>query len=193
MTFKMTGECRTVTVYNLRADTNEFIGQGDAFIPAFTGLPAHCTTVKPPESKDGFIFIFDTKNGKWEEVEDHRGEIVFDTETGSQIEITEPGGYPVRTTTIAPENAWQKWDGISWVDDTDAERNAFIEEAQNKKIAQLKLANEAIETLQDAVDFDMATDDENESLVAWKKYRVLLSRVKPTDVPDIEWPESPTI
>lgn len=28
MTFEMTGENRTITVYNLRADTHEFIGKG---------------------------------------------------------------------------------------------------------------------------------------------------------------------
>ncbi len=58
MTFKMTGESRTITVYNFRADTCEFIGKGDALIPAFTGLPACCTSEKPrkPET-DLFRFM----------------------------------------------------------------------------------------------------------------------------------------
>ncbi|WP_148097668.1 tail fiber assembly protein, partial [Trabulsiella odontotermitis] len=46
--------------------------------------------------------------------------------------------------------------------------------------------------LQDAVDLDMATDDDVQSLTTWKKYRVLLSRVNPDDAPDIEWPEKPS-
>ncbi|MBL7457208.1 tail fiber assembly protein, partial [Escherichia coli] len=28
-------------------------------------------------------------------------------------------------------------------------------------------------------------------LSAWKKYRVLLSRIQPEDAPDIEWPPLP--
>lgn len=52
-------------------------------------------------------------------------------------------------------------------------------------------AGEIIATLQDAVDFDMATEEEKLSLTHWKKYRVLLNRVQPEDAPDIEWPEMP--
>ncbi|WP_206400429.1 tail fiber assembly protein, partial [Escherichia coli] len=48
---------------------------------------------------------------------------------------------------------------------------------------------EIIATLQDAVDLDMATEEEKLSLTHWKKYRVLLNRVQPENAPDIEWPE----
>ena len=37
----------------------------------------------------------------------------------------------------------------------------------------------------------MATDKEQTLLVAWKKYRVLLSRVNPDDAGNIIWPEVP--
>ncbi|MDJ3698387.1 phage tail protein, partial [Salmonella enterica] len=36
MTFKMSSKARTITIYNLRSDTNEFIGAGDAYIPPHT-------------------------------------------------------------------------------------------------------------------------------------------------------------
>ncbi|HAY2484332.1 TPA: tail fiber assembly protein, partial [Escherichia coli] len=52
-------------------------------------------------------------------------------------------------------------------------------------------AGEIIATLQDAVDLDMATEEEKLSLTHWKKYRVLLNRVQPENAPDIEWPELP--
>ncbi|HBA2906801.1 TPA: tail fiber assembly protein [Escherichia coli] len=191
MTFKMTGESRTITVYNFRADTCEFIGKGDALIPAFTGLPACCTSEKPPETRDGFIPVYDTENGCWAITEDHRGEVVYDTETGHEREITEPGQYPAGTTPVVPENPWQKWDGKTWVDDADAARNALTEAAKNNKNRLLKQANTAVATLQDYVDLEMATDDEKTHLIAWKKYRVLLSRIQPEDAPDIEWPPLP--
>ncbi|EEW8735254.1 tail fiber assembly protein [Escherichia coli] len=191
MTFKMTGKSRTITVYNYRADTCEFIGKGDALIPPFTGLPACCTSEKPPETSAGCIPVYDTESGRWNITEDHRGEVVYDTETGHQMEITEPGKYPTGTTTAAPENPWQKWNGKAWIDDADAERNALTESAKNNKSMLLKQANTAVATLQDAVDLEMATEDEKAQLAAWRKYRVLLSRIQPENAPDIEWPPLP--
>ncbi len=40
MTFKMSDTPQTIKIFNLRSDTNEFIGAGDAYIPPHTGLPA---------------------------------------------------------------------------------------------------------------------------------------------------------
>ncbi|MDT4620715.1 tail fiber assembly protein, partial [Escherichia coli] len=45
--------------------------------------------------------------------------------------------------------------------------------------------------LQDAVDLEIATEEETLLLEAWKKYRVLLNRVDTSTAPDIEWPEEP--
>ena len=45
-----------------------------------------------------------------------------------------------------------------------------------------------ISILQDAVDLDMATDEERTQLTTQKKYRVLLSRVDTSKAPDIDWP-----
>lgn len=58
--------------------------------------------------------------------------------------------------------------------------------------AQLMLtANQKITPLQDALDLDMATDEELAQLNAWKTYRVLLSRVVTSTAPDIDWPPLP--
>ena len=53
--------------------------------------------------------------------------------------------------------------------------------------------SEYIAPLQDAVDLEIATEEENSLLEAWKKYRVLLNRVNTTTAPDIEWPTGPII
>lgn len=47
--------------------------------------------------------------------------------------------------------------------------------------------SEHIVPLQDAVDLEIATEEENSLLEAWKKYRVLLNRVDTSVAPDIEW------
>ncbi len=51
------------------------------------------------------------------------------------------------------------------------------------------MASEKIVPLQDAVDLDIATDDEKAQLDEWKKYRVLVNRV---DTSNPDWPEQPT-
>jgi len=70
-----------------------------------------------------------------------------------------------------------------------------MEEQQHKIEAQkqylIRIANEHIAYLQDAVDLDMATDNEVTSLKEWKKYRVLLNRLDVSDV-DVVFPEQPS-
>lgn len=78
MTFKMTDSNRVITIYNLSSSTNEFIGQGDGFIPANTGLPAYSTDIAPPSAKAGFVAVFNFESEKWSLVEDHRGTTVYD-------------------------------------------------------------------------------------------------------------------
>ncbi|ELM1462756.1 tail fiber assembly protein [Salmonella enterica] len=191
MYFKMSETNQTVTIYNLRSDTNELIGSGDAFIPAHTGLPANSTTIKPPIIKAGFVAIFDEEKQIWVSREDHRGEVVFDTENGNELVITELGAYPEGTTTLAPANTWQKWNGKAWVNDAKAIQIALVSDADAEKKKLLAQANNSIATLQDAVDFDMATAEEKTLLIAFKKYRVLLNRIDVRRAPDIEWPEVP--
>ncbi|ECA4282321.1 tail fiber assembly protein, partial [Salmonella enterica subsp. enterica serovar Stanley] len=48
--------------------------------------------------------------------------------------------------------------------------------------------SEKIAPLQDAVDLDIATDDEKAQLDEWKKYRILVNRV---DTSNPDWPEKP--
>lgn len=64
-----------------------------------------------------------------------------------------------------------------------------ISAANAKKLQSLrKVADSEISWRQDAVDAEIATDDEVTELAAWKKYRVLLMRV---DTSNPEWPEMP--
>ncbi|CDG96644.1 hypothetical protein XBP1_2170109 [Xenorhabdus bovienii str. puntauvense] len=66
---------------------------------------------------------------------------------------------------------------------------AMRAEWEKRKI--LKAATEKIDICQDAVDLGIATDAEKSALAAWRKYRVLLSRVDCTTAPDVKWPEQP--
>lgn len=188
MAFKMTDSNRVITLYNLSSSTNEFIGQGDGFIPANTGLPAYSTDIEPPLAKDGFVAVFDFESEKWSLVEDHRGKTVYDIHTGEAITINQLGKLPDDVVSVAPEGHFVKWDGKKWVHDTEAEKMAQITQATQQKESLIALAASKIAPLQDAVDLDIATEAEAALLLAWKKCRVLLNRV---DTSKPEWPPLP--
>ncbi|EAZ3492000.1 tail fiber assembly protein [Salmonella enterica subsp. enterica serovar Newport] len=188
MTFKMSEQAQTITIYNLRSDTNEFIGTGDAYIPPHTGLPANCTDIVPPEIPASHIAVFDAETQTWSLKEDHRGETVYDTTTGNPVYISEPGPLPENITSVSPDGEYQKWDGKAWVKDAAAEIAAQLRQAEETKKRLLQMASEKIAPLQDAVDLGIATDDEKAQLDEWKKYRVLVNRVYTTN-PD--WPDVP--
>ncbi len=190
MTFKMSSKAQTIKIFNLRSDTNEFIGAGDAYIPPHTGLPANCTDVAPPEIPTSHIAIFDAETQTWTLHEDHRGETVYDTTTGNQVYISEPGPLPENVTSVSPESQYQKWDGKAkvWVKDEAAEKAAQLRQAEETKSRLLQMASEKIAPLQDAVELDIATSEERAQLNEWKKYRVLVNRMD-TAAPD--WPERP--
>ncbi|EAP8898110.1 tail fiber assembly protein [Salmonella enterica subsp. enterica serovar Javiana] len=188
MTFKMSEQAQTIKIFNLRSDTNEFIGAGDAYIPPHTGLPANCTDIAPPDIPASHIAVFDAGTQTWSLREDHRSETVYDTTTGNQIYISAPGPLPENVTSVSPDGEYQKWDGKAWVKDEAAETAARLREAEGTKRRLLQMASEKIAPLQDAVDLGIATDDEKAQLDEWKKYRVLVNRVDTTN-PD--WPDVP--
>ncbi|MCH4655008.1 tail fiber assembly protein [Escherichia coli] len=190
MTFKMADIDRIITIYNLSSATNEFIGKGDGFIPANTGLPAYSTNIAPPSAKAGFVAVFNFESEKWSLVEDHRGKIVYDIQTGKATTIDQLGKLPDDVVSVSPEGHFVKWDGAKWVHDTDAENEHLLMLAEQEKINLLAVATSAIAPLQDAVDLDMATEVETALLLEWKKYRVLLNRV---DTSKPEWPTPPNI
>ncbi|EMW0057111.1 tail fiber assembly protein [Salmonella enterica] len=188
MTFKMSEQAQTIKIFNLRSDTNEFIGAGDAYIPPHTGLPANCTDVSPPEIPASHIAVFDAEAETWSLKEDHRGETVYDIATGNQVYISDPGPLPENVTSVSPDGKYQKWDGKAWVKDEAAEAAARLREAEGTKSRLLLMASGKVAPLQDAVDLDEATDKEKASLLAWRKYRVLVNRLDTTN-PD--WPYVP--
>ncbi|MDL9674215.1 tail fiber assembly protein, partial [Escherichia coli] len=149
------------------------------------------TTLTRLISDAGYAAVFNADEMKWELMEDHRGKTVYETKTGAAIYISELGALPPDVTAISPEGDYQKWNGNAWVNDENAERDALVRAAESQKKEQIAYAGEIIAMLQDAVDLDMATEEEKLSLTHWKKYRVLLNRVQPENAPDIEWPEMP--
>lgn len=67
----------------------------------------------------------------------------------------------------------------------------YIAQSIAEKARLRVIADAEIVWRQDAVDAEIATNDETASLAEWKKYRVLLMRIDTSKAPNIEWPRPP--
>lgn len=67
----------------------------------------------------------------------------------------------------------------------------YVGEAATRKKQLMSDASQNISVIQDALDLEMATAEEKDRLLEWKKYRVLLNRVDTSKSPGIEWPTPP--
>lgn len=194
MKFKMKEEAQIIKIYNLRADTKEFIGAGDAYIPPHTGLPANCTTIAPPETKAGFVAIFDEETQQWDVVEDHRDEAVYDTTTRQQLYITEPGALPAGVTPVAPESDFDVWDGQQWVKDEVAERKAALEATAIQKESLINSAMASISVIQLKLSAGRKlTPEETEKLNAVLDYIDAVTATDISSAPDVVFPDKPAM
>lgn len=64
--------------------------------------------------------------------------------------------------------------------------NELIEEEENTKIELMQNAAAIIAPLQDAIDLNIAADEEYKKLMEWKIYHVLLSHIDISIAPNIE-------
>lgn len=173
---------------------NYYFDNTNALKPFTHQLEANDDTLPPdnalriaPEFKEGFHPC--ELSGGWALVEDHRGKTVYNTETKELVKIDYLGEIKAGFTLLEPFQ-FSKWNGTKWVLDED-EQNAFkIKQNKVLKTSLLNEANENISILQDAIDFDMAEDGDEDKLKAWKKYRVLLNRIDASDI-NVIFPEKP--
>nr|WP_156115432.1 MULTISPECIES: tail fiber assembly protein [Xenorhabdus] len=127
----------------------------------------------------------------WEYISDYRGKTAYHIQTRQHIEITEMGDIPTELTLLKPKTPFDEWNGTHWVTDIEAHSQYEVQQAESQKQQFLIDLFHRIAPLQDAVDLDIATDEEKTALVEWRKYRVLLNRVDCSTAPDIVWPEQP--
>ena len=195
MTIKFDGNGHAVSegiarIYHFDSLTGEYLGVSDENIPEGVSIPGSTTLLAPSKVKKGRVSIYDGKS--WASQEDHRGQTYYSTKDQHTIMITEIGPPPSDYVALAPTSPFDVWNGSTWVIDKDAEQQAAVESVNSEKAQRLQQATDTINPLQDAVDLEMATDEEKAQLTAWRKYRVLLTRVETSTAPDIDWPQAPT-
>ena len=173
---------------------NYYFDNTNALKPYTHQLDANDDTLAPdnalrvkPEFKEGFHPC--EKNGEWIQIEDHRDKTVYDIETKESAKVDYLGPIKTGFTFLKPFQ-FSKWDEEKWVLDEN-EQNAFkIKQNKSQKNSLLNEANENISILQDAIDFDMSENGDEEKLKLWKKYRILLNRIDASDI-NVIFPEKP--
>ncbi len=82
--------------------------------------------------------------------------------------------------------------GPCWINIPPPTKQESVNSAKLKQDNLLQQVKNKITPLQDAVDLNIATDDEKKQLTVWKTYRVLLSRIDINTAPEIDWPQVPS-
>lgn len=180
-----------ITVYNYDGETREYLASSVEFLTVGVGIPANACIDAPVDAKDGYAVCRTASFDGWDYVIDHRGETVYDTETGQPAEITKLGDYPDNVTTIEPLTPYDRWNGSEWVTDDDAQKNAQVLEAEQQKSSLLAEAQSTISLWQTELQLGIISDDDKASLIAWMKYIQALNAVDTSTAPDIEWPVKP--
>lgn len=181
-----------IAVYSASPDSREYTGVSNEYLPIGVSLPASGYPDSPTlPARDDKAVRRNATGTAWEIVDDLRGKVAYSTETGQPEEVTTIGELPASLTLLAPLTVYDQWNGTKWVTDKAAQQTAAVQIAEETKAQLLSYATVKIAPLQDAVDTNMAKDDEKSLLTAWKTYRVLLSRIDTAKAPDIEWPVSP--
>lgn len=176
----------TITIYNYAAESGEYINESKEYLLRGVGLPANATDIAPPAVQKHSVAVF--REGEWFIIADHRGEIVYAIEDGSEMEITETGDYPAGFTVLKPLTQFDYWDGEKWVQDNNKLHASQIESAEREKASLLKEAKEKISIWQTQLYLGIIQDEERASLLNWLNYIELLQKIDTNTAPDIEWP-----
>lgn len=181
-------ETHTVTVSGFDSVTGEFMNTYDVRIFAGTGIPGFSTLELAPAANAGHAVCWD--GNAWKQVIDLRGSTAYETKTSAAVVVKTLGPLADDLTIQAPTTPYDSWDGTKWVTDAAAAQEAAKAAAEKQRAELLSTANNEIAWRQDAVDAEMATDEEKSELAAWRKYRVLLMRV---DTAAPVWPTAPSL
>ena len=184
------------TVFAANPITGEYLSQQQVWVSVGTGLPAGAYLDEPDQTAPGKAIV--RSQTGWESVDDYRGQTAFDKSTRQPITINELGELPLALTLTPPSSPFDVWDAdlLHWVKDQEQEDAVLAQQAQQKRLTLMSEASQEIAVLTDAVDPDVISApsaDDQVKLIAWKAYRVALSKVdQQAGYPHtITWPPRP--
>ena len=182
------------TIYNYDPITRIFTGASEAdespLEPGVYLIPAHATTIEPPAVADGKVARYRPDDVMWELVPDIRG-TWYDAD-GQAVQIDDLDADVSALTRTPPPDATYILINGGWKQCPDKVAAAKKAEMDMAVAAGMAAANQRIAVLQDAVDLEMATAEEEAALKSWRRYRVLLSRAQSdANYPNVSLPEQP--
>ncbi|EPC9759045.1 tail fiber assembly protein [Escherichia coli] len=181
-----------ITVYNYDGETREYISTSNEYLAVGVGIPAYSCLDAPGTYKAGYAICRSVDLNSWEYMPDHRGEIIYSTETGEAKEITAPGDYPENTTTIVPLTTYDKWDGEKWVTDSEAQHGAAVEAAEAQRQSLIDAAMASIGLIQLKLQAGRKLmQAETTRLNAVLDYIDAVTATNTSTAPDVIWPELP--
>ena len=179
-----------IVVYNFSSHTGEYVGSNDEYLPIGVGLPAYSTDIKPEETNEGYISVF---NGmEWEQKEDHRGETVYSITDRTPVTIDYIGAIKEGFTTAAPSTQYDNWSGDEWVTDIAARHAAAVAVAMGYQQQLIDNAMQSISVIQLKLQAGRAlTNAETTTLNTTLDYIDAVNAVDKSTAPDINWPATP--
>lgn len=183
-------------VYVASPQTGEYLTSQEVWVSIGTGLSAGAYLDEPMMAEPGKAIV--RQDGAWELVDDHRGQTAYNKQTRQDVVIDTLGPLPSALTLFPPSSQFDVWDEQqrAWVKD-DAQENAWlIQQALLQRQYLMSEASQEIAVLVDALDpaiISDPSDDDQVKLIAWKAYRVELSKIdqQPTYPDAINWPTKP--
>lgn len=185
-----------VLVYIASPQTGEYLSNQDVWISIGTGLPAGAYRDQPMMAEPGKAIV--SLEGAWELVDDHRGQTAYNKQTCQDAVIDTLGALPSTLTLIPPSSQFDVWDEQQgrWVKDEAQEGAWLIQQATSQRQHLMSEATQVIAVLTDALDpaiINIPSPDDQVKLLAWKLYRVELSKIdlQPGYPQTIHWPAMP--
>lgn len=106
-------------------------------------IPAACVETEPPEPRKNQVAQWQPETQTWQYLPDHRGQTVYNTQTGVAIAITQVGELPENVTTEPRPSEHHAWNGKAWTIPTDTAKRIAqqaFQAALSAKITQLNAA-----------------------------------------------------
>ena len=184
-------------LYPFAPDTRIYVGAPAPWpIDPVTGQsaelsdPPQSAPDAPPAVPEGRLARRLLDNSGWELIDDVRG--TWYNAEGQAVAINDLDADVFGLTREAPPDATYKLVNGKWEqcpDKVAAAKKAAMDAEVSAGMAE---ANLRIAVLQDAVDLELATPEEEAALKSWRRYRVLLSRAQAhADYPNVTLPAKP--
>ena len=127
-------------LYHYHPETGELLGQSAAdrspLEPDIWLIPAHATDLPPPKPKARQVAVF--RENQWQLAPDWRSAVLWSTENGIPVSITEIGLTPadVHATEKPRPSAAHLWQNGQWQEDADL-KSALLDALKNQLCQQI--------------------------------------------------------